>query len=252
MKLKGEYLEAENDRKTRELEEARSLQLSLLPKILPAVPNLEISVHMETATEVGGDYYDFYNDPNGELTVLIGDATGHGLNAGTVVTATKSLFNSHAHNPDILDTFTKMSSSLKLMNFRLLSMCLLLIKIRGNNLRLSSAGMPPALIYRVGTNEVEEFLIRGMPLGTTNSFPYELRETTVEKGDTILLMSDGFPELFNQEKEMFGYKNVQDEFLKCGMQSTDAIIDFLKEKISNWSSGILPNDDVTFVVLKVK
>jgi len=118
-------LEAENERKTHELEEARELQLSLLPKTLPSLPSLDISVYMETATEVGGDYYDFYEDSNGELTVLIGDATGHGLNAGTMVTATKSLFNSHASNPNILETFEEISSSLRNMNFRFLSMCVM-------------------------------------------------------------------------------------------------------------------------------
>ena len=245
-------LEAEYDRKTQELEEARTLQLSLLPKNLPVVPHIDISVHMETATEVGGDYYDFYNDLNGELTVLIGDATGHGLNAGTVVTATKSLFNAYASNPDIVETFNKMSSSLKQMNFRLLSMCLMLLKISGNKLRLSSAGMPPALIYRNKTKLVEEFLIRGMPLGTSHSFPYELRETTLETGDAILLMSDGFPELFNSEKEMFGYKKVNEAFLTCGMNSPDKIIEFMKEKMKIWAGGEIPDDDVTFVVLKVK
>ncbi len=245
-------LEAENERKTRELEEARSLQLSLLPKTIPSPPNLEISVYMETATEVGGDYYDFYEDPSGELTILIGDATGHGLNAGTVVTATKSLFNSHGPNPDIVDTFFKMSSSLKQMNFRLLSMCLMLLKIKNNELRLSSAGMPPALIYRSDSKTVDEFIIRGMPLGTANSFPYELQKTTIKSGDTILLMSDGFPELFNQSKEMFGYKNVQNEFLKCGNETPELIIEYLKNKMKEWSSNRVPDDDVTFVVIKVK
>jgi serine phosphatase RsbU (regulator of sigma subunit) len=245
-------LEAENERKTRELEEARSLQLSLLPKTIPSPPNLEISVYMETATEVGGDYYDFYEDPSGELTILIGDATGHGLNAGTVVTATKSLFNSHGPNPDIVDTFFKMSSSLKQMNFRLLSMCLMLLKIKNNELRLSSAGMPPALIYRSDSQTVDEFIIRGMPLGTANSFPYELQKTTIKSGDTILLMSDGFPELFNQSKEMFGYKNVQSEFLKCGNESPELIIEYLKNKMKEWSSNRVPDDDVTFVVIKAK
>ena len=245
-------LEAENDRKTSELEEARSLQLSLLPKIIPSIPNLEISVFMETATEVGGDYYDFYEDPNGELTVLIGDATGHGLNAGTVVTATKSLFNSYAHNSDIIETLNLMSSSLKKMNFRLLSMCLMLLKIKGNNLRLSSAGMPPALVYRSSTNKVDEFLIRGMPLGTSSSFPYELRETKISNGDTILLMSDGFPELFSEDRKMFGYKNAQHEFQKCGEESPKIIIENLKKVMKEWSAGRLPDDDITFVVIKVK
>lgn len=245
-------LEAENARKTNELEEARNLQLSLLPKTIPSVSNLEISVFMETATEVGGDYYDFYKDPDGELTVLIGDATGHGLNAGTVVTATKSLFNSYANNTDIINTLNLMSCSLKKMNFRLLSMCLALLKIKDNNLRISSAGMPPILIYRHKTKEVEEFLIRGMPLGTAKSFPYELRETTIESGDTILLMSDGFPELFNEEKKMFGYKKVQDEFLKFGDNSSEEIIQKLRDTMTSWSDGRRPDDDVTFVVIKGK
>ncbi|MBL1214572.1 MAG: SpoIIE family protein phosphatase [Ignavibacteriae bacterium] len=245
-------LEVENDRKTRELEEARNLQLSLLPKTLPSVPNLEISVHMETATEVGGDYYDFYEDPNGELTILIGDATGHGLNAGTMVTATKSLFNSLGPNPDIVDTFHKMSGSLKQMNFRLLSMCLTLLKINGNKIRLSSAGMPPALIYRKDLSTLEEFVIKGMPLGTAGNFPYELRETEIKSGDTILLMSDGFPELFNEEKNMFGYNNVQDEFLKCAEESPADIIKHLLSQIKTWIGSKAIDDDITFVVVKIK
>jgi serine phosphatase RsbU (regulator of sigma subunit) len=53
-------LEAENERRARELEEARQLQLSLLPKKIPQLPNLEIAAYMKTATEVGGDYYDFH------------------------------------------------------------------------------------------------------------------------------------------------------------------------------------------------
>jgi len=245
-------LEAENERKTHELEEARNLQLSLLPKRLPDIPGIEISVHMETATEVGGDYYDFYEDANGELTILIGDATGHGLNAGTMVTATKSLFNSHASNPDIVATFKQMSSSLRQMNFKLLSMCLMLLKINGNKLRISSAGMPPALIYRSSLQKVEEFLIRGMPLGTSRSFPYELRETELEKGDTILLMSDGFPELFNEEKKMLGYKSAEKELQKYGVESCEFIIEKFKEVMIKWSGDKPPHDDVTFVVVKIK
>ncbi len=245
-------LKVENERKTRELEEARSLQLSMLPKTLPSVDHLDISVHMETATEVGGDYYDFYEDSNGELTVLIGDATGHGLNAGTMVTATKSLFNSLGSDPDIVATFHKMSRSLKQMNFRLLSMCLMLLKINGNKIRLSSAGMPPALIYRRDLSTLEEFVIKGMPLGTAGNFPYELRETEIRSGDTILLMSDGFPELFNEDKDMFGYKNVQDEFLKCADESPNNIIKHLLNQIKTWTGSKAIDDDVTFVVIKCK
>ncbi len=72
-------LEVENERKTKELEEARQLQLSMLPKELPKLPHLGIAAFMRTATEVGGDYYDFIVQEDGTLNIAFGDATGHGL-----------------------------------------------------------------------------------------------------------------------------------------------------------------------------
>ena len=202
-------LEAANLRKTAELEEARQLQLAMLPKTIPELPNLDIAVYMQTATEVGGDYYDFHVGEDGTLTAVIGDATGHGLKAGTMVTITKSLFNSLASNENILDTFTSISSVIKDMKFRQLSMCLQMMKIKGNQLSISSAAMPPALIYRKKTKTVEEIFIKAMPLGTMSNFPYLVKETLLEKGDTILLMSDGFPELQNGNIEMYGYDRVK-------------------------------------------
>ena len=72
-------LRAENERRAKEFEEARQLQLSMLPKKLPQHSNLEIAAYMKPATEVGGDYYDFHVGEDGTLTVAVGDATGHGL-----------------------------------------------------------------------------------------------------------------------------------------------------------------------------
>ncbi|MDD1750542.1 MAG: hypothetical protein LUO89_11790, partial [Methanothrix sp.] len=90
--LSRRMLEADNARKTRELDDARQVQLSMLPKEIPRLPQLDIAVKMETATEVGGDYYDFHLADDGTLTVALGDATGHGTKAGTMVSITKGLF----------------------------------------------------------------------------------------------------------------------------------------------------------------
>ena len=83
-------IERENQRRTEELEQARAIQLSLLPKQAPRLPHLEIAVRMRTATEVGGDYYDFFPLEDGSLYVVTGDATGHGMSAGLMVSMTKS------------------------------------------------------------------------------------------------------------------------------------------------------------------
>jgi serine phosphatase RsbU (regulator of sigma subunit)/ligand-binding sensor domain-containing protein len=245
-------IQAENERKTKELEEARDLQLSMLPKVLPDLPHLDIAVYMKTATEVGGDYYDFHVSMDGTLTTVIGDATGHGLNAGTIVTITKSLFSSHASSPSILHTFQEISQCIKEMKFKYLSMCLMILKIKGNQLSLSAAGMPPALIFRRNNKVIEELLIKGMPLGAPASFPYEVKSTTLNTGDTILLMSDGFPELLSEKKEMFGYDNARLKFEEVAEKEPEEIINYLKDVGSNWVDGKDPDDDVTFVVIKVK
>jgi len=245
-------LESANERKSKELEEARDLQLSMLPKTLPVVPNLEISAYMKTATEVGGDYYDFHVGEDGTLTTIIGDATGHGMKAGTLVTITKSLFEGLATGKNILETFSRISNVIKGMKLPQLSMCLAMIKIKGNELRISSAAMPPVLIYRNKLKKVEEVLLKGMPLGAIKNFPYVVEKRQVDKGDTLLLLSDGLPELANNKEQMFGYNKIQREFSKIGHKAPDDIVYHFKELASNWTNGNEPDDDITFVIIKVK
>jgi serine phosphatase RsbU (regulator of sigma subunit)/ligand-binding sensor domain-containing protein len=250
--LRAQLAETENERKTKELEEARQLQLSMLPKDLPQLPHLDIAVYMKTATEVGGDYYDFHIGLDGTLTVVLGDATGHGMKAGTMVTTTKSLFNVLAPNPNIVETFHEMTRCLKLMQMEKLSMCLTMLKISGNKIQMSAAGMPPVFIYKRGSQTIEEHVIKGMPLGTFNDFPYSIVESDISIGDTILLMSDGFPELLNNEKEMYGYKRARNYFEEIAGETPENIISKLKTAGSEWVKDKDPDDDVTFVVIKVK
>jgi len=250
--MRAQIAEAENERKTKELEEARELQLSMLPKDLPNLPNLDIAVYMQTATEVGGDYYDFHVGMDGTLTVVVGDATGHGMKAGTMVTTTKSLFNILAPNPDILTTFSEISRVIKGMKFHQLSMCLMLLKIKGDQLSVSSAAMPPAMIYRKKNQAIEEIFMKGMPLGAMNNFPYTIKESHLEKGDTVLMLSDGLPELTNGSNEMYGYDRTKTEFHLVGGKEPEEIVDHLKTSASQWINGKDPDDDVTFVVIKVK
>ena len=99
---------------------------------------------------------------------------------------------------------------------------------------------------------MEEHLIKGMPLGTFNNFPYSVVESSIKSGDTILLMSDGFPELMNSEKEMFGYKRTRNLFEELSLESPEDIITKLKDAGSEWVNDTDPDDDVTFVVIKVK
>jgi len=245
-------LEAENDQRAKELEEARQLQLSMLPKNMPQSPHLEIEAYMKTATEVGGDYYDFHQSDNGVLTVVVGDATGHGLKAGTVVTAMKSLFRTLAGEDDLPLVFNQSSRVLKEMNLRSLFMGLTMIKLNGSRLRIASAGMPPAMIYRAGKGLVEEALIKAPPLGGFSGYQYREREYALGHGDVLVLMSDGFPERFNQDGDMFDYSRARQSLAEAASRHPREIIEYFVRVGERWANGRPQNDDITFVVLKMK
>jgi sigma-B regulation protein RsbU (phosphoserine phosphatase) len=127
-----------------------------------------------------------------------------------------------------------------------------MLKIQNNRLIMSAAGMPPVYLFRNKHKIIEEHLMEGMPLGTMDNFPYELKEMELFSGDTILLMSDGFPELQNQHNEMFGYKRAKNSFEEVAEKEPEKIIEYLKEEGNRWADNKDPDDDITFVIIKVK
>jgi len=243
---------AENERRARELEEARQLQLSMLPKQVPQLPHLEIAAYMKTASEVGGDYYDFHLGADGTLTVAVGDATGHGLKAGTMVSSVKSLFIALADHPDITHIFHRMSRVLKEMKLRGLFMAMTMVKVKGNQLTVSITGMPPVLVYRAASRDVEEIALRAVPLGSLTSYQYKQQELAIAPGDVIVLMSDGLPERFNAENEMLDYAATKRALAVAARQPPQEIIEHFVSVGDEWSNGRPQDDDVTFVVLKVR
>ena len=118
------------------------MQLSMLPQKIPKHKLCDIDVFMKTATEVGGDYYDFHLARDSTLTVVIGDATGYGMKAGTMVTAIKSLFGTYDESVEIPSFFKKCSKIIKGMNLGHLFMAMKILKIKTNKIIASSAGMP--------------------------------------------------------------------------------------------------------------
>ena len=249
--LQQKLLQAENERKGHELEEAREFQFSLLPGELPRHPDVDIAVFMRTATEVGGDYYDFRQEPGGALTAVIGDATGHGARAGTMVTVIKSLFTAWPPSAALADFLGEAAAAVKSMNLGRMAMAVALARIENGRLRVSSAGMPPALVRR-SCGTVEEIALSGLPLGGMARSSYQEREIALAPGDTILLMSDGFPELPDEAGEPIGYDRVRRLLEESTAAEPQALIDELAGYATRWHRAATPADDITFVVLRVR
>ncbi len=250
--LEHEKVKAENDRRATELEEARQLQLSMLPKKLPQIPNLEIAAYMKTASEVGGDYYDFHLTEDGTLTIAVGDATGHGLRAGTLVASIKSLFVTLAYHPDIPHILHRISAVLKEMKLRGLFMAMTMVKVKGHQMSVSIAGMPSVLIYRAASGEVEEVVMRALPLGGMTKYQYQQQELTLAVNDVVVLMSDGLPERFNPHGEMLEEQATKQCLAQHAQASAQELITGLAKLGDDWGGARPQDDDVTFVVLKLK
>ena len=236
----------------KELNAARELQLSMLPKELPKTENYEVAFHMRTASEVGGDYYDYTEHEDGSLSVVIGDATGHGMSAGTMVSVMKGLFTAKASDASLERFFYNSNRTIKHINLKRMMMAFSMITMEDDKLYYLNAGMPPLYIYKKQKNKVLEIDSHNMPLGAINESKFSARELEIESGDVILLLSDGYPEHQNSEGKLYGYEQLIIDFQECAEGPPQNIIEKLNEKAVEWSNGKENEDDITFAVIKVK
>ena len=174
LELERRIIEVENERKSKELESARALQLSLLPKTLPKFQQMDLAAFMESASEVGGDYYDFIKGDSESIIVAAGDATGHGIKAGTLVAIVKSLLYEYGTKLCVSETLEEINKILLSMKLGNLYMGLTLLKLNEYSVELSSAGMPPIIIFRNEFDRLEEITIKRMPLGATDKMNFEI------------------------------------------------------------------------------
>ena len=132
-----------------------------------------------------------------------------------------------------------------------MAMGLCLARLEGGMLTVSSAGMPPILLYRAGNGRAEEVALAGMPLGGL-AFEYEERRLQIAPGDMLLMMTDGLPELTNGEGDPLGYPRVRSLFESLGAKAPEEVIAGLAATAESWSGGQAPKDDITFVVIRVR
>ena len=248
---KKSFQKAENERKNSELAAAKDLQNRLLPKTLPVVPNLDIAGYLRTSTEVGGDYYDFFEQPDGSLYAICGDATGHGTPSGMLVSITKAgIIGLPQLSPN--DMLHELNRVVKKVDLGILRMSLNIAHLKNNQLTLSSAGMPPYYIYRAASNTTEEIQISGVPLGSFNDAYFDEISTTFNAGDILVIISDGLPEAPNLSGDLFDYQKLHDLIATYGSLTAQEVIDQLMIEADAWLSGRHNPDDITLVVIKHK
>ena len=250
-KQKERARKREEDRKNKELQAARDLQLSMLPKKVPQIANLDIASFIRSSTEVGGDYYDFFEHKGTALYSICGDATGHGVASGMMVSVTKAGLN----GIDALPANTilhKLNNVVKNIDLGTLRMSLNIVQIKSTEFELSSAAMPPVYHYVAATNKVEEILIKGLPLGGLKEEHFDNITRSFNTGDIIIQLSDGLPEAPNLTGEMYDYERLRLLIEINGHKTAQGMIDALMASVDEWLQGQHNPDDITLVVIKKK
>src|SRR5688572_32992306 len=168
-----------------------------------------------------------------------------------MVTVVKTLFAGYDGETSPAVFLADAAEKIKRMDLGRMAMALSLGRFDGKTLTLASAGMPPVLVHRAATATVDEIALSATPLGTFGS-DYPEAEVTLASGDTVLFLTDGFPELMNHAGQQLGYTGALDAFASAATAPTaDGVIAALAETARRYHGDAAPNDDVTFVVVRV-
>ena len=246
---KRKFAKIEETRKTKELEAAKKMQIGFLPKILPTSNDIEIATFIRSSTEVGGDYYDFIVKPDKTILSICGDATGHGVASGMMVSVTKASLISITETKINL-ILKKLNQVIRKIDLGTLRMSLNIIEVKDDKIRMTSAAMPPIFLYKAATKKVEEIMQTNLPLGGLGNEDFDLIERDFESGDVVIQLSDGLPEAPNPAGEMYDYDRVKDHLEAVGSKSADEIKNSFILEADKWLDGLHNPDDITFVIIK--
>jgi hypothetical protein len=234
-----------------ELRYARAIQLSMLPEAPPQLEWVDLAGVSVPATEVGGDYFDYF--PNGDrLAIVSGDVAGHGLASGLVLAALRSgftLLRDSLHDPaavlrrlhDLIAETTRR---------RTLVTCAVLLLDRGTGrATFASAGHPPVIARRDGTVEAIELF--APPLGVRLPVRIPQREIPFASGDLFVLHTDGVYESVSPAGESYGIERIESLVRGCAGASAAEVRDALIQDVERFRGGGAQADDVTVVVARV-
>lgn len=234
----------------RELETARQIQRSILPKRPPAIDGLSIAVHYDSMAEVAGDFYDFVVTPSGQLGVLVADVSGHGVPAAIVASMVKMAL--AVQEGDIADpglVLTRMNRALcGRFELAYVTATFALIDPAARTLTYAAAGHPPPLLART-VGRVDSLDERGMVLGFLPDAQYTSATVLdLAAGDRLVFYTDGITEASRDDGEFFGDRQFLEALTAGRSQPADRFLATLIDRARHWTGADFA-DDVTVVVV---
>jgi sigma-B regulation protein RsbU (phosphoserine phosphatase) len=248
----------ENERMRHAMAVARETQQYLLPKQAPRIKDFDISGRSIYSDETGGDYFDFIEleDAGQEsLGVAVGDVSGHGLGVALLMASARGVIRSHAarFSSDLGTLFQMLNEHLlrDTGDGRFLTLFYCVLDAKEHTLTWNSAGHEPGLWLQREKGRIVELPSTGMPLGISRQAKHAQAEPIqLQKGDIVLLGTDGVRETRNQNREMFGRERVEGLLRKYAHRSTREILANIVQSLEDFRGQTSQEDDVTLVAIK--
>lgn len=245
---------AEKQRLERDLDIARQIQAGILPKEPPRVPGLDLVGWSRPATETGGDFFDFQTLPGGRVLVTLGDVTGHGVGPALVAAMCQSMTRALVSLTDdvgqIVDRVNKLLCQ-DLPSDRMVTGFVGIVDPAHGKLRYLSAGQGPLLAISGATGLVRRLPTQGPPLGIDSDFDFGApEECGLERGDLLVLTTDGFFEWADAREEAYGIDRLGTLCSENRAKPTAEILAMLVAGVERFAGGTPQLDDLTAILLK--
>jgi hypothetical protein len=234
-----------------ELELARDLQASLIPRTLPTVPEWELGAANRIANTVGGDIYDFVPLADGRLAVLFGDASGHGMAAGLVMAVAHAAFRTQLDgDPSPAAMFATLNRILcRTGSPRAFFGCVYLVLSPDGSYSGSVAGHPQILRLAPDGAVLDRVGQGAYPLGIRPTLTWPVESGRLEAGERLLLYSDGLPEARDAAGRDFGDERNEAEVRRSGRVSAATLVSILSSALRAFCGDAEVEDDVSIAVL---
>jgi serine phosphatase RsbU (regulator of sigma subunit) len=232
-----------------EVMHAATLQRNLLRPAVIELPGISGLSTMITASEVGGDFYDYYSVGQRWAVLLVGDVSGHGIAAGTIVCAAKAAVHflqleNIVEPQEILSRLNSVIYSTAHQSL-LMTMFVMTVDTANGEVRYANAGHQFAYLYRSTLGILEALEIGGLPLGKTNTVNYELARTEMDLGDRLFLYTDAIVEEENAAGECFGYDRLEALLQQQAETDIASLHDRLLSNLREFTGRQKCEDDMT-------
>jgi len=247
-------VEAESRRISSEMDVARRIQVSLMPRLPPTIGDWAIASYYKAARIIGGDFYDVYELPNpvGSVGIAIADITGKGITAALLMAFARAVMRSAAYNASgPLDTLERTNRVFKGDVRTGLFLTALVAQLLPNGVvRHASAGHEPALVWRAGTRRLSWTGSAGGMLGlfaSTGAAEHTLR---LAPGDVLLAYTDGATDARDGDGRRFGERRLRQAFAASAAGGPAATVDGVRAAIDGFcSEAPEPADDLTLLAV---